>query len=201
MRDKVYSEKHRKIYRLVNQVLKNSLITKLIHKNQKDDSLEIDTLTGVYNQFAINQFLKELHPQEGKQYGIILFNIDNLNKIKEQYQSEAMNEVLSNVAERLTHNIRETDLVGRLSCSEFILILHDINQEQVTQIAERLLKVMKSNPIKFKSKTIPVQFSYGTSVSGQKTTKSEEVLEQADQNRFIGKGQTHSFYSESQILS
>lgn len=201
MRDKVYSEKHRKIYRLVNQVLKNSLITKLIHKNQKDDSLEIDTLTGVYNQFAINQFLKELHPQEGKQYGIILFNIDNLNKIKEQYQSEAMNEVLSNVAERLTHNIRETDLVGRLSCSEFILILHDINQKQVTQIAERLLKVMKSNPIKFKSKTIPVQFSYGTSVSGQNTTKSEEVLEQADQNRFIGKGQPHSFYAESQILS
>ena len=80
MRNKIYSERRRKIYRLLNQVLKNSLFTKLIQKDQKYQNLEIDTLTGVYNQFAINQFLKELHPQELTQYGIILLNIDNFSK-------------------------------------------------------------------------------------------------------------------------
>ena len=60
MRNKIYSEKRRKLYRFVNQVLKNSFITKLIHKDTKDQSIEIDALTGAYNQFGINQFVKVL---------------------------------------------------------------------------------------------------------------------------------------------
>lgn len=198
MRNKIYSEKRRKIYRLLNQVLKNSLFTKLIHKDQKHQDLETDTLTGVYNQFAINQFLKELHPQELIQYGIILFNIDNFNKLNEEYNQKVANEVLVSVAYQLSHNIRDTDLVGRFSDSEFILILNDINQQQIAQIAERLLGVIKSHPIKIKNKLIHAELSYGMSVSEQ-NVKSHEVLQQADQNRF--EIQAQGFYSGSQSLS
>ncbi|WP_173911255.1 GGDEF domain-containing protein [Acinetobacter sp. Marseille-Q1618] len=200
MRNKIYSEKHRKVYRLVNQVLKTSFISKLIHKNQKHQNMEIDTLTGVYNTFAINQFLKELHPRENINYGIILFNIDNLKQINAQYHVKAMNEVLISIAARLTHNIRETDLVGRLSDSEFILVLNDVNLEQVTQIAERLLTMIQAHPVKFKGNLIVPVLSYGVSVS-QQNAKSQEVLQQADHNRFVAKGQSNTFYSDSQTLS
>lgn len=200
MRNKIYSEKHRKVYRLVNQVLKNSFISKLIHKNQKHQNMEIDTLTDVYNTFAINQFLKELHPRENINYGIILFNIDNLKQINAQYHVKAMNEVLISIAARLTHNIRETDLVGRLSDSEFILVLNDVNLAQVTQIAERLLAMIQAHPVKFKGNLIVPALSYGVSVS-QQNAKSQEVLQQADHNRFVVKGQSNTFYSDSQTLS
>ncbi|MFW1973694.1 hypothetical protein [Acinetobacter bereziniae] len=63
MRNKIYSERRRKIHSLFNQVLKHSFIAKLIHKNQVNHDLEIDSQTGIYNQFAINSYLKELHPQ------------------------------------------------------------------------------------------------------------------------------------------
>lgn len=198
MRNKIYSERRRKIYRLLNQVLKNSLFTKLIQKDQKYQNLEIDTLTGVYNQFAINQFLKELHPQELTQYGIILLNIDNFSKLNEEYNQHVTNEILVSVAQQLSHNIRDTDLVGRFSDSEFILILNDINQQQVIQIAERLLIAIRNDPIKVKNKLVHAELSYGVSISEQ-NTKSHEVLQQADQNRFAVKSQ--GFHSGSQKLS
>ncbi len=71
MRNKIYSEKRRKIHSLFNQVLKHSFIAKLIHKNQLSNNLEIDPHTGIYNQFAINTYLKELHPQTESNFGIV----------------------------------------------------------------------------------------------------------------------------------
>lgn len=53
MRNKIYSEKRRKIHSLFNQVLKHSFIAKLIHKNQLSNDLEIDPHTGIYNQFQL----------------------------------------------------------------------------------------------------------------------------------------------------
>lgn len=49
MRNKIYSERRRKIHSLFNQVLKHSFIAKLIHKNQVNHDLEIDSQTGIYN--------------------------------------------------------------------------------------------------------------------------------------------------------
>ncbi|MDM1757553.1 MULTISPECIES: GGDEF domain-containing protein [Acinetobacter] len=200
MRNKIYSEKRRKLYRFVNQVLKNSFITKLIHKDTKDQSIEIDALTGVYNQFGINQFVKELHPQETTHYGILLINIDNLDEIRTQYNQKSGDKVIYEVAQKLAHNIRETDLIGRLSDSEFILILNDINQAQMTQIAGRLLNAIQAHPIKLKNKEILPMLSYGISVSDHQS-KSQDVLQQADHNRFMMKDQSNPFYAESQTLS
>ena len=39
------------------------------------DASNVDPLTGLYNPFGINTFLKELHPQAGLNYAIILLNI------------------------------------------------------------------------------------------------------------------------------
>ena len=200
MRNKIYSEKRRTIYRFVNQVLKNSFIAKLIHKEQTHQSLEIDALTGVYNQFGINQFIKELHPQEAMNYGILLINIDNFDEICSQYSQKASHDTVRHIAHKLVNNIRETDLVGRLSDSEFILILNDINQENMAQIVNRLLQVVQAHPVKTKGKEIELRLSYGISVSDQQS-KSQDVLQQADHNRFIMKGQSNPFYAESQIFS
>lgn len=120
MRNKVYSNRRRRIHSLFNQVLKTSFISKLMGKSQLANHLEIDSVTGIYNQFAINTYLKELHPQPEANFGIILLSIDNLKQVKEKYSQKTADKALISTAQQLTQHIRDTDLVGRYSESEFI---------------------------------------------------------------------------------
>lgn len=200
MRNKTYSEKRRKIHSLFNQVLKHSFIAKLIHKNQLINNLEIDPYTGIYNQFAINTYLKELHPQSESNFGIVLLSVDNLCEIKNKYNIKIAHKALAAIAQELLQNIRETDLVGRYSESEFILILSDVNQDQAHHIADRLSLLINNYDLKINSKIISLQTSYGVSVSKQ-DTMSNTVLQQADQALYIAKINRKPGYADTGLLS
>ena len=180
MRNKVYSNRRRRIHSLFNQVLKTSFISKLMGKNQPDHNLEIDPVTGIYNQFAINHYLKELHPQPESNFGIILFSLDNFNQIKAQYNQKIANKALISTAQQLTHHIRDTDLVGRYSESEFIIILGDVTEDQATRIAGRLTTLVNKKTLKANRQNVALKASSGVSVS-EKNSMSDEVLQQADQ--------------------
>ena len=200
MRNKIYSEKRRKIHSLFNQVLKHSFIAKLIHKNQLINNLEIDPYTGIYNQFAINTYLKELQPQSESNFGIVLLSVDNLCEIKNKYNIKIAHKALAAIAQELLQNIRETDLVGRYSESEFILILSDVNQDQAHHIADRLSLLINNYDLKINSKIISLQTSYGVSVSKQ-DTMSNTVLQQADQALYIAKINRKPGYADTGLLS
>jgi len=200
MRNKIYSEKRRKIHSLFNQVLKHSFIAKLIHKNQLINNLEIDPYTGIYNQFAINTYLKELHPQSESNFGIVLLSVDTLCEIKNKYNIKIAHKALAAIAQELLQNIRETDLVGRYSESEFILILSDVNQDQAHHIADRLSLLINNYDLKINSKIISLQTSYGVSVSKQ-DTMSNTVLQQADQALYIAKINRKPGYADTGLLS
>lgn len=200
MRNKIYSERRRKIHSLFNQMLKHSFIAKLIHKNQVNHDLEIDPQTGIYNQFAINSYLKELHPQSESYYGIILLSVDNLNTIKTQYNLKTANKALAAIAIELSQNIRETDLIGRYSESEFILILSNINQIQAQQIALRLTDLINNHEFKINNKVLSLKTSCGVSVS-RRDSMSSTVLQQADEALYMAKTNRHQFYSSTGVQS
>lgn len=200
MRNKIYSERRRKIHTFFNQVLKNSFIAKLIHKNQVSENIEIDPMTGVYSQFAINTYLSELHPQSESNFGIILMNIDNLPSIKENFSLKTANKALASIAQSLLGNIRETDLVGRYSDSEFILILSDVNKDQATHIAGRLTQLINNNPLMIHGERVLLQSSCGVSVSAHNTT-GNIVLEQADQDLYFAKTHRDQFFTGSGVIS
>ncbi|WP_010112302.1 GGDEF domain-containing protein [Acinetobacter sp. P8-3-8] len=186
MRNKVYSNRRRKIHSLFNQVLKTSFISKLMGKNKLDNDLEIDPVTGIYNQFAMNHYLKELHPQSESNFGIILLSLDNFNQIKEKYNQKIANKALISTAQQLTHHLRDTDLVGRYSESEFIVILGDVTQDQATRIAGRLTTLVNKKALKANRQNVALKASFGVSVS-EKNSISDKVLQQADQALYLVK--------------
>lgn len=200
MRNKIYSERRRKIHSFFNSMLKNSFIAKLIHKNQISNNPEIDPHTGIYNHFAINSYLKELHPQLESNFGIILLSVDNFNKLKEKHGLKTAHKALAFIAQELLLNIRETDLVGRYSESEFILILSDVTQDQAAHIAERLTQLINHQHLKINHKAIELKISFGVSVS-EHDTMSNAVLQQADQALCLAKTTRNDFYTGTGVLS
>ncbi|MFW2097539.1 GGDEF domain-containing protein [Acinetobacter sp. ULE_I057] len=111
-----------------------------------------------------------------------------------------MFEFAAAIAQELLQNIRETDLVGRYSESEFILILSDVNQDQAHHIADRLSLLINNYDLKINSKIISLQTSYGVSVSKQ-DTMSNTVLQQADQALYIAKINSKPGYADTGLLS
>lgn len=186
MRNKIYSERQRKIYALLKDIFKNSLVSKWLSKNQDVNPLEMDPLTGLYNQFAINTYLKELNPQMKTSYAIVLLNLDNYQELQNTYGLKVAQKSLIKTADSLTKNIRDTDLVGRYGEHEFILILYNISLEQANNVAQRCLNVIQNDLVRFNIKSIPLKASCGVSISEQDLV-SDKVLQHADQALFLAK--------------
>ena len=187
MRNKIYSERRRKLHTFFKNVIKKSFINEWINNSQTmaDDTIT-DPLTGLYNQFGINSYLKELHPQIGISYAIVLLNVDNYKDIQAQYGIKAAEVALISTASIISDNLRETDLIGRYGEHEFILILSNITLEYANSVARRIAENVQSKLLKVKTQSILLQASCGISVSEQ-DAYSDAILQQADQALFAAK--------------
>lgn len=186
MRNKIYSDRRRKLHTFLKNVVQNSFLNRWINNGQTEDNTVTDSLTGLYNQFGINSYLKELHPQIGISYAIVLLNVDNYKDIQAQYGIKAAEAALISTASIISNNLRETDLIGRYSEHEFILILSDITLEYANSVARRIAANVQGKSLKVKTQSILLQASCGISVS-EKDAYSDAILQQADQALFAAK--------------
>ena len=186
MRKVIYSERRRRIHAFFKNLYKRSLIYQWLKKSQNIDAANIDPLTGLYSQFGMNTFLKELHPNAHLNYAIILLNIDNFEKIQHNFGIQAADRALVKVSRVLTNNVRDTDLIGRYGEHEFILILSEIKLDEANEVAQRCLNLIQNNPIQFNALSIPLQASCGVSAS-KVDVVSDKILQYADRALFLAK--------------
>ena len=186
MERQIYSERRRKIQGIFNRLLKNSKIYQWLTKSQHTTAKHADPLTGIYNQFEINTYLKELQPLAGASYAIVLLNLDNFKDIQASFGIKAAEKALIKTASILTQNIRDTDLIGKYGDHEFIIILSNINLDHANGVARRCLNLIQKNPLRFAGKTIPLNASCGVSASHENVV-SDHVLQYADRALFLAK--------------
>ena len=186
MRNKIYSERRRKLHTFFKNVIKNSFVSEWINNSQNTEITVTDPLTGLYNQFGINSYLKELHPQVGINYAIVLLNVDNYKEIQSTFGIKSAEKALISTATILSNNLRETDLVGRYGEHEFILILSDISLEQANKVAHRVAERIQEKALNVKTQSVLLQASCGVSVS-KEDALSDKILQQADQALFAAK--------------
>ncbi len=185
MRKTIYSERRRKIHVFFRNMFKKTRLHPWFTQ-KKINALEVDPLTGIYNQFGINSYLKELRPRPEQNYAIVLLNLDNFKSIQHNFGLKAAEKALKKTAHLLTQNIRDTDLVGKYGEHEFILVLCDIQLDDANDVAQRCLSVIHNNPIRFNAQSIALDASCGVSASEQDWV-SDKVLQYADRALFLAK--------------
>lgn len=201
MRRKIYSERRRKINAFFKNALKKSLIYQWLTKNDPILDNLADPLTGIYSQFGINSYLKELQPQLNSSYAIVLLNIDNFKDIQASYGIKAAEKTLIKTASILSNHTRETDLVGRYGENEFILILSHIDLDNANGVAKRCLDLIQSTTIHYDQNKIQIHASCGVSSSNEKLL-SDRVLQYADRALFLAKAcGTNQLRDERALLS
>jgi diguanylate cyclase (GGDEF)-like protein len=100
-----------------------------------------DPLTGLMNRQAFEIILRQSmrdFARNGRPMSLILFDIDMLKHINDEYGLQAGDEVLRAVAEVTKAVVRDNDIVTRWGGEEFLIFLRDCELDVAARLADKL---------------------------------------------------------------
>jgi two-component system cell cycle response regulator len=154
-----------------------------------------DPLTGLYNRrYALPQLatVAARSREDGSQFAVMVMDLDRFKQVNDRYGHAAGDQVLVEVARRLTVNLRETDVLARIGGEEFLAILPRSCAATAQQVAERLCQAMDDQPIRLLSgEVLRVTVSIGVAVAAPSIDgrcSVESLVEQADLALLESKG-------------
>ncbi len=108
-----------------------------------------DGLTGLLNRSAILASIGRAVDQfrsSGQPLAVVMLDIDHFKAINDTHGHPVGDQVLIEVARRITHAVRDRDAVGRLGGEEFVCLLDRCPADQAEQVAERIRRAVCADP-------------------------------------------------------
>lgn len=151
------------------------------NENMLDVLSKTDSLTGAINRRAFDDLLlKHYEKRHEEKCFVMMLDIDNFKTINDNFGHQAGDDYLKEFASTLKTAVRDSDLVSRLGGEEFCVILSNLNQDKVLQIAERMCSSIQSLSISNNHKKIMTTVSIGISEVDSDDQSKKEVLARAD---------------------
>lgn len=148
-----------------------------------------DPLTGVMNRRG---FIAEAEAEiqrmfrSGREFSIILADIDNFKGLNDRYGHACGDHVLKRLATLLRQQVRDVDKVGRWGGEEFILLLPETNAEGAAVLAEKLRSKIADNLFEFSDQRLQVTMTFGLT-SHRKGESLDACVARADTALYTGK--------------
>jgi diguanylate cyclase (GGDEF)-like protein/PAS domain S-box-containing protein len=147
----------------------------------------IDPLTGVgnrrYTQEQISARL-EMLKQGGRPFGLLFSDIDKFKQINDQYLHAAGDLALQMVARTLLGNLRSSDFLGRWGGDEFVVLISDICESELYQVAHKLAALVGVSQLSLNgSGSVRLSISIGYAQADPCDTM-ESLLERADRSMY-----------------
>ncbi len=182
--------------------LRNALSYKeAISKSQRDQ------LTGLRNG-AYYQDVVELEINRAQRYSspfsLLMFDIDNLNDINQQYGRRSGDAVIVEVARRIESESRNSDTVYSGGADQFLVLLPGTVKPQAMGVATRMKQLILGEQCVVENNTIPFTVSAGVATvapddtAKQLMTRVNEALLQAKtlgKNRVYGALQINNIHA------
>ena len=143
-----------------------------------------DPLTGLANRKVfldrLDRALARLDRHPGG-VAVIFMDLDHFKRVNDLHGHACGDEVLMEIARRLTQHGRPGDLYARLSGDEFVALIEDLPHpmEDAQALAERLRAALLV-PFEFEDLEFDMTVSIGVAVTSEPGSRSEHVLAQAD---------------------
>ena len=163
-----------------------------------------DALTGLPNRSLFLDHLEmaiaRYQRHRDRAFAVLFLDCDRFKVVNDSLGHLAGDELLIEVARRLSANIRLGDTVARLGGDEFTILLEDIHAlEEALFLVDRIQKAL-SIPIRIGSNEVSMTASIGIAFSHNNYAKPEEVLRDADtamyQAKSHGKAQ-HTVFDQN----
>lgn len=142
-----------------------------------------DHMTGVYNRRYLQDAYKREFSRmvrEGASLSIVMFDLDDLKGINDQYGHHAGDEALRSLAHGIQSMIRAEDVICRSGGDEFIVLMSRMTAESARARVEEWRETLNAHPLVLEGKEIQVRFTAGISSYPQHSLSMEELINYAD---------------------
>lgn len=161
--------------------------SKMVLERKKTESLSAevtrDPLTGISNRqyfrIKMDGFLSEFSEFHSG-FGLLFIDIDHFKAVNDRFGHASGDEVLKMVAKTLDQNLRTTDNMSRWGGEEFIGLIHNVDRQRLSIIAEKLRVLVERSQLILGDDRLSVTVSIGGTIVREADT-AEIMLKRADQ--------------------
>ena len=143
-----------------------------------------DSLTGLHNRQAfLAQLAQAARPgraPSGTTTTVLYLDLDDFKPVNDQHGHALGDRVLAEIAARIRHAVRPTDLVARLGGDEFAILCIGLDDPEVAeQLAARLVDEV-ARPVRVDGTEVQVGLSVGIAGLVDAEGTPEEIMNRAD---------------------
>ncbi len=167
-----------------------------------------DPLTDLPNRRLLQERLKhgiDVERRDGKQLALLMLDLDRFKAVNDSLGHLAGDELLQQVAARITSRLRDVDMVARLGGDEFIVLLEDIaHPEDAARVAEEIIAELSNLFCVAEGEEVQIGASIGISLYPQHGDNPEILMDHADaalyQAKDAGRG-CFAYFSEDLTIA
>ncbi|WP_158638101.1 GGDEF domain-containing protein [Shewanella donghaensis] len=168
------------------------LATAWMQRNQFRKQAQVDSLTGIFNrgtgqEQAENEFIQV--QARGGEYSVLVMDLDFFKNINDSYGHATGDWVLKKVAEILTTESRDTDIVCRMGGEEFAIFMPFLPKATAVELAERIRSEIESMNTRFSGHEFAVTASFGVSEITSNDLSVDPLLKKADVELYRAKSE------------
>jgi diguanylate cyclase (GGDEF)-like protein/PAS domain S-box-containing protein len=149
-----------------------------------------DALTDLPNRALLTERLSRLvvmAKREQRGLAVIFLDLDRFKSVNDTLGHDVGDDLLKEVAQKLTSLVRQSDTVARLGGDEFVVVLDNpANKDEVAQIAGRIVTTINV-PMEFRGKLAQVGTSIGIAMHPADGNTTAELLKSADSAMYAAK--------------
>ncbi len=152
-----------------------------------------DALTGLPNRALLmdrlEQAIARAQRTESARFGVLFLDLDHFKTLNDSLGHLVGDQLLIQIANRLSACLRSIDTVARLGGDEFAIIVSDLDgDDTASQVAERIQESLRT-PFEIGSHRIFTSASIGITLSSGDYERSEDFLRDADTAMYRAKSQ------------
>ena len=158
-----------------------------------------DPLTQLPNRRLLQERLKhsiEVERRDGKRLALLMLDLDRFKAVNDSLGHLAGDELLQQVAARISARLRDVDMVARLGGDEFVILLEDIaHAEDAARVASEIILVLGNSFQLTQSNDVRIGASIGISLYPKHGASYEILMDNADAALYQAKDQGRGCYA------
>ena len=143
-----------------------------------------DALTGLYNRAALIEKIEDACARNrrwGEEFNVLMMDLDRFKQVNDTFGHPAGDDLLRQVADRLSTTLRETDILARLGGDEFAIVqINDANQSEAAENSATRIIAVIGEPFSIKGNAVNIGASIGIALAPQHGIHADDLLKMAD---------------------
>ncbi len=158
-----------------------------------------DPLTNLPNRRLLHERIKhgiEICYRSGKEMAVMMMDLDKFKVVNDTLGHSAGDELLQQVAVRISHRLREVDTVARLGGDEFVILIEDVPDcQNVGLLAQMIIETLSESFTLRESYQAHIGASIGIAMYPKHGDSLEALMDNADTALYHAKDNGRGCYA------